>query len=79
MTSWRIALCALALFGAACGHVAPATTAGVPPPWPAPDPPVVEKAEPAPPPAPAPKIKPPVPPLKQDLLPPASPTPPKSK
>lgn len=78
MARMRIVLCAMALFGAGCGHLSPAQTQGVPPPWPAPDPPVIERAQPSPPP-PAQKPKPPVPPLKQDVLPPATPTPPRAK
>jgi hypothetical protein len=52
------------LFAGACVHLAPASTVGVPPPWPAPDSPVVFKGEP-PPIAVEPKAKPLVPPLKR--------------
>jgi len=64
----------LAMLG--CGHVQPAETAGVPPPWPKPSPRVVEKSQPEPP-AEAPKGKPPVPGLKDEVV-PKSPTPPHS-
>ena len=46
----------------ACGHVTPASTEGVPPPWPPTDPPRVERATPTP---PAPAGTPVVPPLKR--------------
>jgi hypothetical protein len=61
---------------AGCSHIPPADATGVPPPWPAPSPSLVRKGAPAP--AAEPASKPPVPPQKNDVLPPANPVPPQS-
>jgi hypothetical protein len=62
MRAWLVL--ALVVVAAACGHVQPASSEGVPPPWPATDPTAVQKtAAPAPPPEPT--GTPVVPPLKR--------------
>lgn len=66
---------ALLLLLAGCGHIPPADPAGVPPPWPAPDPPV-RKATPPPPPSED-NGETPVPTLTPDRV-PNSPTPPRT-
>jgi hypothetical protein len=55
---------------AGCGHIAPVVTEGVPPPWPAPDAPVVQRATPVLPAPAEPKARPVVPPLKREVAPP---------
>jgi hypothetical protein len=62
---------------AGCAHVPPASLAGVPDPWPATSPSLVQKTGEIPAvPAPGSK-KPPIPPLRQDVLPPPTPAPPR--
>ncbi len=70
----RVLLVATLLVGA-CAHVPPADPDAAPAPWPAPSPSLVKKGEPAGVEPPAAK-KPPVPPLKNDVIPP---TPPQSR
>ncbi len=64
----RLSLFAGILCAAGCGHIVPVPS-DAPPPWPAPDAPVVVRAAPQPP-APEPSGKPVVPPLKRDVPPP---------
>jgi hypothetical protein len=75
---WTV-VAAVLLTSGACAHVNPVNTASVPPPWPAPSPPepsAAERQAPAPAAGPT-RAKPPVPPLKNDLV-PKTPTPPRS-
>lgn len=76
----RFVLLALVIswaWASGCGRIPPAQTANVPPPWPAPDPPVQTRGTATPPPEETP-AKPAVPKMKPDVLPSPTPTPPQS-
>jgi len=74
------------LLATACGHLPPGSTDNLPPPWPATSPSLTQRAAPADsnaapakPAVPEPAGKTPVPPLKPELLPSPTPTPPQSQ